>query len=309
MSQKILITTSSFDLSTPEIQTLLGAGYEIILNPHKRRLSEEEVRELLTPDVIGMIAGVEPLTADVLNNAEGLKVISRCGAGMDSVDQVAAKDNNIAVFNTPGAPAPAVAELTIGLMLDILRNISLQDRGLRNNEWVRPVGNLLGARTIGLIGFGYIGSLVAKFAHGFGAKILAYDPMAGGKTSDIAEFADMDTVLSTADIVSLHVPYNEDNHHLLDRARMEQMKEGAIVINTARGGLVDEDALHDLLQSGHLRAAGLDVFEKEPYQGPLSELENVVLTAHTGSYAKESRIDQERQAAQNLVDGLGLNKG
>ena len=301
MSDKILITTSSFDLDTPEIHAIEKTGHEVILNPYGRRLTEDEVRELLSPDIVGMIAGVEPLTRNVIEKAENLRVISRCGAGLDSIDMAAANDFGITVLNTPDAPAVAVAELTIGLILDALRGISLQDRALREKGWTRPMGGLLGARTVGIIGFGHIGSHVARYAAGFGTKILAYDTFASQKTSDIAEFVELDDLLSNADIISLHIPISADTHHLINRARLQQMKKGAILINTARGGLVDEQALYENLKSNHLAGAALDVYKEEPYTGFLTKLDNITLTAHIGSYAKETRIKQETEAAGNLL--------
>ncbi len=305
MSNKILITTSSFNTETPEIKALENAGYEIVLNPHKRRLSEAEAKELLTPEIVGMVAGVEPLTRDVLQGAQNLRVVSRCGAGLDSVDLEAAKEFGIVVTNTPEAPSSAVAELAVGLMLDALRGISLQDRSIRSGGWERPNGGLLGARTVGVIGLGYIGSKVARYVSAFGAKVTACDPAA--RISEHVEFVEMDELLATSDIVSLHIPYCKENHHLLDRAKLESMKKGAILINTARGGLVDEDALYDVLKSGHLSCAALDVYEEEPYSGKLKELDNIVLAAHVGSYAKETRTKQEAEAAQNLLDALNDN--
>lgn len=305
MSRKILITTSSFNCDTPEIKALENEGYEIVLNPYKRRLSEEEVKGLLTPEIAGMIAGVEPLTRDVLAGAKGLRVISRCGAGLDSVDMEAAQEFGITVTNTPEAPSSAVAELAVGLMLDALRGLSLQDRAIRSGGWERPNGGLLGARTVGIVGLGHIGGKVARYVSAFGAKVLACDPAA--RALENVEIAGMDELLAKSDIVSLHIPYSRENHHLLDAARLRSMKKGAILINTARGGLVDEDALYEVLKSGHLGAAALDVYEQEPYEGRLKELENIVLAAHVGSYAKETRTKQEAEAACNLLNALDNN--
>ncbi len=299
---KVLITTSSFNTDTPEIQAIEAAGYEIVLNPHKRRLTEEEIKELLTSDITGLIAGLEPLNRSVLEGAESLKVISRCGTGMDSVDMGAAGDLGIKVFNTPNGPTEAVAELAIGLMLSVLRGIALQDRAMREGGWERPMGGLLGARTLGLIGLGRIGSAVARYAAGFGTKIIAYDP--ASTSSDVAEIMALDEVLKAADIISLHIPYNEDNHHFINVERLAMMKPGAVLVNTARGGLVDEQAALEALQSGALSGAAFDVFEQEPYKGPLKDADNAVLTAHVGSYAKEARQKQEAQAAENLLAGL-----
>ncbi len=298
--QKILITTSSFNLETDEVKALQDAGYEVVSNPHKRRLTEGEVSELLTPDIVGMIAGVEPLTRAVIENAQNLKVISRCGIGMNSVDQDAAKDAGIIVSNTPDAPTRAVAELAVGLMLDCLRSISVQDRAIRNKEWGRPMGGLLGERVVGLIGFGRIGKKVAQYVSAFGAEVIAYDSFVTGDPRLVS----LDELLSQSDIVSLHMPYDKDNHHIIDADAFSKMKKGAILINTARGGLVDEIALAASLQNGNLSSAALDVFEEEPYKGALADIDNIVLTAHVGSYAKEARAEQESLATTNLLKGL-----
>lgn len=301
---KILITTSSFNTNLPEIKALEAAGYEIILNPFKRKMEEKEVFDLLQDEQIeGLIAGLEPLTKNVLQNAKGLRVISRCGIGMDNVDIDTANNLGIQLFNTPDGPTDAVAELTIGLMLSVLREIPIQDQAIREKEWVRPMGSLLGSRTLGLIGCGRIGRRVADIAQGFGTKTIAYDPHLKTAPPGIA-LKPLDEVLQEADIISLHIPSTEANHHLINAEKIALMRKGAILINTARGGLVDEEALVQALDSNHLAGAGFDVFEKEPYKGPLTECGHTVLTAHTGSYAREAREKQEAQAAQLLLTGL-----
>lgn len=304
----ILITTSSFETDIPEIRALKQAGYAVVLNPHGRRLTETEVGTLLGPDIVGMIAGVEPLTRAVLEKAKNLRVISRCGAGLDSVDVEAARDRNIAVYNTPEAPAAAVAELTIGLMLDVLRGLSRQDRDMRQRKWTRPTGGLLSACTVGLVGFGNIGQRVANILHGFGACVLAHDSRAESLSTANVTLASFEQILKTSDIVSLHIPYTLQTRHLLNRETLGLMKKGSILVNTARGGLVDEDALADALSSGSLAGAALDVYETEPYTGRLTTLDTVVLTSHTGSCARETRTLQETEAVRNLLCGLGLSQ-
>lgn len=299
----ILITTSSFNLDSPAIQALRDDGYDIVMNPHARRLNESEVSALLTADIVGLIAGLEPLTRDVMTKASTLCVISRCGTGMDNVDQDAARECGISVFNTPDAPAAAVAELTVGLMLDALRGISAQDRDIRAGGWQKPAGGLLGAQTVGLIGLGRIGRRVASLVSAFGAQVLAYDPVAT-QAEPFITLTGVDELLVRSDIVSLHMPYTAENHHFMSAARLVSMKHGAILVNAARGGLVDEAALASALQTGVLSAAALDVFETEPYQGPLTGLPNMIMTAHAGSYAKETRALQEEEAALNLLKGL-----
>jgi len=297
----ILITTSSFDLETPEIAKLKNAGYSIVMNPHGKRITEDQAIELLTPDIVGVIAGVEPLTEKVLTSVKGLRVISRCGAGMDSVDLKAADKLGIAVRNTPDAPAVAVAELTIGLILSALRHIPLQDASIRKGGWDRPMGGLLGRRTLGIIGYGRIGRRVEAIAKSFGANVIAFDPVS-------APGVTLEDVLMKADIVTLHIPYSDENRHIINAARIAQMKKGAILINASRGGLVDEAATADALRSGHLSAAAFDVFEEEPYTGELKDIPNVILTPHVGSYAIEARAMQEAESAANLLEELNKLK-
>ena len=299
----ILITTSSFQVDTnPALQSLKAKGLQIVLNPFGRRLTEADAQELLTEyDPIGMVAGVEPLTRKVLESAPALKVIARCGIGMDSVDLIASEDLGIAVSNTPDAPSTAVAELTIGLILSILREIPQADRGVRSGAWKARMGSLFLGKTLGLIGGGRIGQKVAHLATSLGAQVIVHDPFI--KTSDF-ELTTFEDLLARADIVSLHIPGGDDTHHLIDQRAIECMKPGAFLINTGRGGLVDEAALARALRTGHLSGAALDVYEDEPYSGKLTALDNVVLTAHMGSYAKETRAIMEREAAENLLTGL-----
>jgi D-3-phosphoglycerate dehydrogenase / 2-oxoglutarate reductase len=302
--KRIVISTSSFDVPASQaLETLARNGFEIVLNPYGRRLNEAEAGGLIETDVVGLIAGVEPLTRAVITRARHLKVISRCGIGMDNVDLAATAEKGIWVRNTPDAPGKAVAELTIGLMLNLLRNVSEADRRIRSNDWKQLMGGLLSAQTVGLIGYGRIGRRVARLLAAFDATVLVYDKFMPPEDRN-AEFRPLDALLAHADIVSLHVPYEPDTHHLLNEQRMSAMKKGALVINASRGGLIDEAALLKLLLSGHLGGAALDCFEVEPYSGPLAGVERVVLTAHMGSYAREARALMEREAADNLLQGL-----
>jgi D-3-phosphoglycerate dehydrogenase len=300
----LVISTSSFDVdNNPPLQHLLQNGLQIVTNPHRRKLTEDEIIELLGNGAIGLIAGIEPLTERVFQSARSLKVISRCGAGLDSVDLAAAKHHSITVLNTPEAPAQAVAELTMGFILSLLRQINHIDRSVRKSEWPRTQGRLLAAQTVGIIGLGHIGRRVARLCQAFEATVIAHDPYASQVPADI-RLLPLEQLLATADIITLHLPYSPDTRHLLNAKAFAAMKPEAIVINAARGGLVDESALADALKTGRLAAAALDVFEQEPYQGPLVELNNVTLTSHVGSLARESRQRMEIEAAENLLQGL-----
>ena len=300
---KVLITTSSFSLGNfAQAKSLHDAGISIEVNPHGRRLSEDEVAELVATDVIAILAGLEPLTDRVLSNAKSLRVIARCGTGLDSVDLQAASRLGIDVFNTPDAPTQAVAELTIAHMLNSLRHISTTDSNMRSGKWTPTMGSLLATKTVGLIGVGRIGSAVAKLAQAFGARVIGFDPVVSSHNS--VELLSLDEVLNQADIVSLHVPINDQTHHILNANTISRMKPGSIVINVSRGGLIDESALHDALKSQHLSGAALDCFEDEPYSGPLLQIPGVHVTAHMGSYARETRDLMEVEASTNLVNGL-----
>lgn len=304
-AKNILITTSSFSVDgNAALAKIADAGFAITLNPYGRRLTEAEATALLaTPGLVGMIAGVEPLTRAALAGAKDLCVISRCGIGMDSVDLAAAEELTILVRNTPEAPSMAVAELTLGLMLDMLRRIAQADRKIRAHGWQQIMGNLLAAQTVGIVGYGGIGRRVARLAQAFGARVLACDsrPVMAETGVEICSF---DKLIAESNIVSLHLPYTPENHHLINASTLSRMKPGAMLVNAARGGLVDEVALHAVLKANHLAGAALDCFETEPYDGELAHLEQVLLTAHMGSYAKESRLLMEHEAADNLLQGL-----
>ncbi|HHW48070.1 MAG TPA: phosphoglycerate dehydrogenase [Clostridiaceae bacterium] len=293
----ILTTTSSFSLDD------FPASLTVIHNPYKRRLTEEEVISLIEQyQPVGIIAGVEPLTRKVLEKAKNLKIISRCGIGLDSVDLEAAREFGIKVANTPDAPTASVAEFTLGLMLCILRRIHTLDALIRNGGWKGPQGNLLKDKTVGVIGCGRIGTYVAKLVKAFGCNMLGYDPFI--KNHDICKMVSFDELISHSDIITLHMPYTEENRHMIGKEELSKMKKTAFLINTARGGLVDEDALYDALKSGQIAGAALDCFENEPYDGPLKTLDNVVLAAHMGASAVEGRAIMERQALDNLVNEL-----
>ncbi len=295
---KLLITTSSFDLN------LIPKDFKTILNPYKRKLTEGELIELIkehNPDAL--IAGVEPITKEVLSIAKNLKVISRCGIAMESIDLEDAKRRGIIVTNTPDAPTPAVAELTVGIILDIYRKITISSTSIKKGEWVRPMGNFLRGKTVGLIGCGRIGKYVANILSAFGCEIIGYDTYF--IENEIIKKETFDNILRKSDIISLHLPLTNETTNIIGVDELSKMKKSAILINVSRGGLIDEGALYDALKLGKIAGAGLDCFVEEPYTGKLIELDNVVLTAHIGSYAKEGRIIQEEQSVKNLIASIG----
>lgn len=303
----ILTTTSSFGKSAPYlIKQLESKGFTVVTNPHGRKLTEEEIGSLLQEHKpIGLLAGTEPITGDVIKNARNfLKVISRVGVGWDNVDRQAARQNGMIVTRTEGVLDQAVAELTLGMILSALRNISIQDRCIRDCTWEKRMGGLLQGKTVGVIGFGAIGQKVAKLASAFEARVVYYDTEP--KVTDLAQPVDLNDLLAQAHIITIHASGAE--RILGQRELKELCQKGVIIVNTSRGGLVDEDALEECLKSGQVGFACLDVFENEPYAGPLAQLENVILTPHIGSYAQEARIRMEELAVSNLLDALSEPK-
>lgn len=299
---QVLISTSSFNLANfAQLSDLKKAGVEVKLNPFAARLTEKQVIDLLGTDTIGLIAGLEPLTKNVLQAAKSLKVIARVGTGLDSVDLVAAKELEIIVLNTPDAPTKAVAELTIAHILGLLRHLSQADRQIRNGIWKGLMGSLLETKTVGIVGFGRIGKRVATLLSALGASVLISDAQV--KSGDFQNVG-LDELCTRSDIVSLHLPYSEATHHIIDEKRINLMKKGSFIVNISRGGLVDEAMLLAALKSGHLAGAALDCFEQEPYEGELRNLENVQITAHMGSYARETRDLMEQEASRLLVNAL-----
>jgi D-3-phosphoglycerate dehydrogenase len=235
-----------------------------------------------------------------------LKVISRVGIGMDSVDLEYAKEKGIIVTNTPDGPTRAVAELTLAMTLSLLRRIPQADAALKNKEWKKQTGNLILDKKIGVIGLGRIGRLVSELFRGIGNPVIGFDPYSDAAWAEKTgvELADFETVLKTADIITLHVPGNADKSPVIGAKELELFKKSALLINISRGGIVDEDALYEALSTGKLGAAAIDVFVQEPYSGPLTELDNVVLTPHIGSYAEEGKLLMEIDAVNNLIAKL-----
>lgn len=277
----------------------------MINNPYKRKLTEDEVIEL-AKDCVGIVAGVEPLTARVMDALPGLKVISRVGIGMDNVDLDYAKQKGIIVENTPDGPTRAVAELTLAMTLSLLRRIPQADAALKNKQWIKQTGNLILDKKIGVIGLGRIGRLVAKLFRGIGNPVIGFDPYSDAEwAADTGvELSDFETVLKTSDIITVHVPGNADKSPVIGAAQLALVKPTAMLVNISRGGIVDEDALYKALTSGKLAAAAIDVFVHEPYTGPFTELDNVVLTPHIGSYAEEGKLLMEIAAVNNFIKSV-----
>jgi len=304
VNRKVFVSTSTFSaFSDSPLRLLRERGFEVVVNPLGRTLSEEETIGFLD-GVPYLIAGTERLSAEVLRRCAELRVISRCGVGLDNVDLEVARQLGIVVASTPGAPTEAVAELTVGLILGLLRRIPEADRALRAGRWQKAMGELLRGKALGIVGLGRIGRRVVELIGPFGVRVLAADPCTD--TSFAAQHrvtvTNLPGLLREADIVSLHLA--SSGGVLIGERELGWMKPSAYLLNLARGGVVDEAALARALAEGRLAGAALDVFAEEPYIGPLAGLENVILTPHIGSYARETRIEQEEAAALNLIEAV-----
>ena len=302
---KIAITTSSFaKYDTTPLELCREKGCEIVLNPYGRKINPHELPEL-AKGAVGLIAGTETISKQTLRSLPSLKVISRCGAGLDNIDLHAADRIGIKVFNTPDAPMLAVAELTVGLILNLLRGVNPMDNIIRSGGWKKLMGNLLYGKKVGIIGFGRIGQKVGEFLSIFGVE-LAYCDIENKSPLISCSRKSFEKILNWADIITLHLSASGKKCPIIGSNELKLMKKGSWLVNVSRGGVVDEKALYYTLKKGHLSGAALDVFEEEPYTGPLSGLHNVLLTPHIGSYAREARIKMEIEAARNLLKGLEL---
>jgi D-3-phosphoglycerate dehydrogenase len=299
----IVITTSSFGRDHAQLQRLGSDGWRIVFNPHGRRLTEHEAFDLLNDTgAIAMVAGVEPLTRTTFEKCPNLRIVSRCGIGLDSVDLAAAEECEITVVNTPDAPAVAVAELTMALLLATARKVTEADRNMHEGIWTPLMGSLVNGTRVGVVGLGRVGTRVSTLTEAFGASVSYYDPLVDSDRFEQVD--DLRTLAARSDFLTVHVPLVDATRHLIDQPVFHAMPDHAILINTSRGGVVDEAALAVALETGSIAAAAIDVFEREPYDGPLCWLPNAVLTSHMGSYARQARRRMESEALDNLIAAL-----
>jgi D-3-phosphoglycerate dehydrogenase len=301
---KVLITTVPFgDKNRLPIEQLEAAGIEYLINPLGRKLKEEELAEMVA-DFDVLIAGTEDITDAVMAKASHLKLISRVGIGLDNVDLLAAERRGIKVSYTPDAPAPAVAELTIGLMLALLRSMHVSNAQMHNGEWQRHFGRRIPEVTIGIIGTGRIGGRVLRRLEGFGTpRILVNDihPDKNVAPGLKLEWVGKDEIYRQADLISLHVPLTQQTKNMIRREQLLMMKSDAMIINTSRGGIINERDLAYVLNAGHLSGAAVDVFDLEPYAGDLAQIDRCLLTAHMGSMSIDCRTRMEIEATEEAV--------
>ena len=301
---KVLITTVPFgDKDRFPLDLLESHDIEYVINPLNKKLTEGELLKMVS-DFDAIIAGTEPITKKVMDNATNLKLISRVGIGLDSVDLLTAKESGIRVSYTPDAPAPAVAELTIGMMLTLLRSVHISNTQMHQGEWHRFFGKRLSEVTVGVIGLGRIGGSILQHLSGFGSpKILVNDiqhnPELDAKFD--LEWVEKEQIYKQADIISLHLPLTARTKNMIREEHLNLMKEDAILINTSRGGIINEMDLYKVMKNGHLSGAAIDVFEQEPYKGDLRNIERCLLTAHMGSMSIDCRTTMEIEATKEVV--------
>jgi D-3-phosphoglycerate dehydrogenase len=284
---KVLVTATSFSAIPREPEErLLEAGYEVLHNPYGRPMTAEELAPVFE-DVDACAAGVDDFSAPAFARANRLKVVARHGAGLDNVDIAECTRKGIAVANVPGANAEAVADMTLALMLAAARRITEGDRTTKAGQWLNTYGVDLYRATVGVLGLGRIGKAVAKRCTGFDARILAYDPYFDGefaRTHGVERAETLEQVMREADFVCVHMPANEKTRRIINAETIALMKPSAILVNTARGAIVDEDALADALEEGRIFGVGLDVYAQEPPgQSRLVRHERTVTMPHVSS--------------------------
>lgn len=309
---KILTTPRSFGKNNPELFDILhDAGLEVVRNDTGGILSAAQMCEKLA-DCDGLILGVDPVNAEVLAAAPRLRAIAKYGVGLDNIDLATCEARGIKVSRTTGANSEAVADYTLALMLAVARKVPLIDRRCRERDWSKITGFDLHGKTIGIIGLGAIGRRVARrCGSGFDMKVLGYDLHwdDAWAAENHVERTDLDRIFREADFVSLHASLNSSTRHLVDNVRLSQMKPSAILINTARGELVDNVALLEVLEQQRICGAGLDVFEQEPPMDPRwYQLNNLVMGSHCSSSTFGAVSTMGHMAVANLLHDLGLKK-
>ncbi len=301
----ILVTARMFGrLSGAAPRRLEAAGYQLRYPAERNRPPRRDEILLWLEGVEAVIAGVESWTADLMAAAPRLRLICRFGVGYDTVDLEAATRRGIFVAITPATNHVAVAEHTLGLILAVLRRLALQDARAKRGEWVPEPGPELRGRTLGIVGLGRTGREVADLARAFGMRVVACEiaPDNAFVVSRGITLVELETLLSEADVVTLHVPLTPETRKLIDASALARMKRGSYLINTARGGLVDEDALYDALVSGHLAGAGLDVTDPEPpLDWRLARLPQVVMTPHAAGLSTDAIARMEAAAVETTL--------
>jgi D-3-phosphoglycerate dehydrogenase len=279
------------------------------VNRSGRRMPEGDISRAIG-GAEGVIAGTEPFSRRVIEACPRLRIISRVGTGIDSIDMEAAQARGIRVFTTPNSPVQAVAEHTLALLLSVLKRIPQRNEMMRQGEEALEPGTLLAGKTVGVLGFGRIGMKVAAMLESLGCRVLVHDPYREGPDQPGVKFlASLEDLAGEADILTLHASAQPGGRPLLDGHLLSRCRRGIVIVNTARGSLIDEAALVHALEEGRVAAAGLDVFPSEPYSGPLLRFPQVIATPHVASNTTETRREMEMEAVENLLHGVGEVRG
>jgi len=302
---KVLITTVPFATEDRlPLDLLEREKIEYVINPLNKKLTESELLSLNDNyDVI--IAGTEPITDKVINSFKNLKFISRVGIGLDSVDLISCRRKGILVSYTPDAPSKAVAELTVSLSISLLRKVQLSNLRMHNGHWNRYYGKRLSECIVGIIGVGRIGSQLIQNLSGFGCKKILLNDL--NPSSDIDRqhkniyWTSKEAIYRESDVITLHVPLTKKTHNLINLKEIKTMKKDVVLINTSRGGIINESDLINALSNNLISGAAIDVFEEEPYFGPLCNIENCILTSHMGSMSFDCRTKMEIEATEEAI--------
>lgn len=293
---KILIGPSSFgEKDSGPFTKLLEHGFEVINNPYRRKLTYSELKQLLV-GAVGLIAGLETINRDIMQESS-LKVISRCGVDISNIDLEAAKELGIIIKNTPDAPTIAVAEMTLGALIGLMRMLPAMNQNLHDKKWDKRIGVQLCGKKVLIIGFGRIGRYVARLLRPFNVELLAVDPALKGEIEQVP-IVSLQEALPQADIITLHV---SGIAKVLGKREISLMKEGVFILNSARGGVIDEESLLHAIKNGKVAGAWIDTFTEEPYSGTLTDCPQVILTPHVGSYTMECRKRMEMETVDNLI--------
>ncbi|SFH24368.1 D-3-phosphoglycerate dehydrogenase [Desulfotomaculum arcticum] len=305
MPHKILITSEYFQRFSDAGKKLLqDNGFEVIDNPYGRLLKEEDIIPIIK-EADGIICDLEPITSKVILNAPNLKIISRRGVGVDSVDTKTAREKGIVIARTPGVVEKPVAELVLLYMLTFARKIGEHDSWMKKRQWQRELGSNLARKVLGIVGLGNIAREVIKRAKAFEMEIKYYDVFRSEeKERELGvSYVDFDQLLSEADFITIHVPLNEQTKNLFSETTLKKMKRTAFLINAARGSIVNEEDLAEALKQGIIAGAAIDVFDQEPTDAsPLMDVDNVILTPHIATFTRETFIKMDVMAARNIVD-------
>lgn len=295
---KVVVGASSFADGNTEIENLFSdRKVDLIKNPFGRRLTKDEIIEHLQ-GADGLLAGLEPLDEEVFSKCPDLKAITRIGIGMDNVDKEAAEKYGIKVSNTPEGPTDAVAEMTLAALLSICHNIIQSNQDVHNGIWKKRLGKSISELTVFVIGYGHIGRKTAKLLESMGAKVLIYD-----KYDAESSTIDFEKGLRTSDVITVHASGADE---IITTEMFEVMKNGVIILNSARGALINEKGLYDALKSGKVSFFWGDALWQEPYKGILRECDNAILTPHLCTYTTKCRSSMEKQAVENLFKDLGI---